>query len=120
MFHQKRRWSVSPVASAEELADKLVHHSWTLCTAFELNGYLFLNDATSEDGAQEYGVVKRPTEADPVFRQVESITFSWCDLDQARNYIEAAVSGRYDGPECPEVKPFIESSKVHSYCALCA
>jgi hypothetical protein len=28
MTHNKRRWSVAPVASAEELADKLINHSW--------------------------------------------------------------------------------------------
>ena len=59
MMHQRRRWCVSSVATAEELAEKL-HRTWTLCTGFFVSThprYLFLNDATHEDGAAEFGVV---------------------------------------------------------------
>jgi hypothetical protein len=92
MWHTKRRWSVSPVGTAEELAGKLANHSWCGCTGFSLGGYLFLNDQTCADGAGEYGVVK----ADDVTRQVESITFSWCSQDKALAYIQRALSGAYD------------------------
>lgn len=57
MMHCKRRWSVAPVATAEELAHMLTERTWTLCSGFSVvghDGYLFLNDATSEDGAGEY------------------------------------------------------------------
>ncbi len=56
MFHERRVWSVSPVASAEELAKKLTEMIWCCCNAFELGGYLWLNDSTCPDGAQEYAV----------------------------------------------------------------
>ena len=42
--------------------------------------YLFLNDATSGDGAQEYGAIKRLPDT---WLQVESITFSWCTYESA-------------------------------------
>ena len=76
MLHRHRVWCVTPVASAEELAEKLTGTTWTPCTAFEIGGYLWLNDAASPDGGQEFAVVKR---TGPTGRplQVESITFSW-------------------------------------------
>lgn len=61
LMHDKRRWSVSSVASPEELARMLTERTWTLCSGFTVAGherYMFLNDATSEDGAGEFGIVK--------------------------------------------------------------
>lgn len=43
MFHRSRVWCVTPVASAEDLAEKLTTVTWTCCTAFELGDYLWLN-----------------------------------------------------------------------------
>ncbi len=118
MFHSKRRWCVAPVESAEVLAEKLTEHTWTLCTAFSLGGYLFLNDATSEDGAQEYAVLK-VSEAG-VHIQVESITFSWCTRERALELIREVLAGKFDaegfyGP----VKPWLETPENHC-CQLCA
>lgn len=81
MMHRNRRWVVNSVATMEELADMLTQRTWTLCSGFCVEGhggYLFLNDATSEDGAGEYAVI-RGTVGDSTWLQVESITFSWCD-----------------------------------------
>src|SRR5438874_419867 len=61
VMHDKRRWGVGPAASAEELARKLTGSTWCLCTGFYVVGheeYLFVNDATHEDGAGEYAVLK--------------------------------------------------------------
>jgi hypothetical protein len=80
MMHDRRRWVVNAVASAEELAHMLSKRTWTLCSGFYVHGhpdYLFLNDATSENGAGEYAVVKGGMEGPHV--QVESVTFSWCE-----------------------------------------
>jgi hypothetical protein len=56
MFHTDRVWSVTPVESAEDLARKLPEHTWTACTAFELGGYVWVNDATSPDAGREFAV----------------------------------------------------------------
>jgi hypothetical protein len=59
MMHRMRRWGVSPVATAEELAHMLSERTWTLCSGFFVAGhedYLFVSDATSEDGAGEFAV----------------------------------------------------------------
>lgn len=59
MMHRRRRWCVGPITTAEELAEKLTKHTWTLCTGFYVAShphYLFLNDATHEDvdGGEEW------------------------------------------------------------------
>jgi len=89
MFYKRGYWSVAPVANAEELATKLTEQTWTLCTGFSLGGYLFLNDSTSEDGVQEYAVVKPLPEGGHV--QIESITFGWCTKAQALEFIRKTL-----------------------------
>lgn len=58
MVHKTRRWMITEVATLEELAPKLREHSWCLCSGFRYKDLLFLNDAFSPDGAQEYAVVR--------------------------------------------------------------
>ena len=123
MFHSKRIWCVTPKETPEEVARLLKEHTWTLCTAFEIRGYLFLNDSTSEDGAAEFAVVKRPAEVGGQFLQVESITFGWCDYAKALDYIQRALSGDYDALEFVRaVEPRLETADEHRarYCQLCA
>lgn len=118
-MHQKRRWYVQPVSSAEDLAEKLTEHSWTLCTGFHLGGYLFLNDATSENGAQEYAVLKPLSEGGHV--QVESITFSWCTRDQALELIREVLAGKFDAEAAfGPVFPALDTPEAHGRCPLCA
>jgi hypothetical protein len=81
MMHKHRYWCVVPVADPQQLAEWLTERSWTLCTGFEIGSYLFLNDAASEDGAQEYAVVKKPIQHGNPYLQVECITMSWCGKD---------------------------------------
>lgn len=123
MLHKNRIWCVSPKDTPEEVADLLTRTTWTLCTAFELSGYLFLNDSTSEDGAQEYAVVKRPTDPDGQFRQVESITFGWCDPTKALDYVRRILAGDFDASDfAAVVSPRLETPDEHRarYCHACA
>ena len=69
-----RRWCVTDVSCAEHLAVALTGQTWCGCTGFRFGGYLWLNDATSPDGAQEFAVVRIRDHA-----QVESVTFGWVD-----------------------------------------
>lgn len=120
MMHKKRTWSVSQVASVDELADKLVNHTWTTCSGFYVAGhseYYFLNDSTSEDGAAEFAVVR--TDGGSTFKQVESITFSWCTVEKAREYILRALAGEFDadGWNCGVL--LIDASPQHR-CHACA
>ena len=93
MVHKQRIWTLARVASAEELAEKLAGRTWTMCSGFALEerpDLLFLNDSFSEDGAQEYAVVRR--EGDDLY-QVESITFGWMDRDEALVTIRGLLAG---------------------------
>lgn len=119
-MHGKRRFCVGSVASAAELARKLTAQTWTLCTCFELAGYLFLNDSTCEDGAQEYSVVKRAGPGDRPL-QVESITFGWCAEEQALSYIQQAIRGEMDGNDfARSVDLRLETPDKHGRCDYCA
>lgn len=119
MLHKNRVWCVSVIGSAEELAEKLSESTWTGCTAFELAGYLFLNDATCADGAQEYAVIKRMP--DGTYLQIESITFSWCDGPKALQYVREILAGQYDAADYARpVSPRLESAAEHGHCHLCA
>lgn len=110
MFHVNRVWASPMKVNCEsELAHKLTQMTWCLCSSFEFCGYLYLNDATHEDGALEYAVVKKVGNE---FIQVESITFSWCSEGKARNYIIDITEGKYDS-EGWKVVPRFDNSKNH-------
>ncbi|MFO0849937.1 MAG: hypothetical protein U0871_15485 [Gemmataceae bacterium] len=117
-MHGRRTFCVYPVETADELAEKLTAHTWTLCTAFRLLDYLFLNDSTSEDGAQEYAVVRAPTDDGPAV-QVESITFGWCDRAKAADYIRRTLAGEIDADARP-LTMRLEPPATHGRCGHCA
>ena len=124
MMHRARRWGLGPVATPEELGKMLSQRTWTLCSGFYVVGhpqYLFLNDATSEDGAGEYGVVKV---IDPTaWMQIESITFSWCDEAKAIDYVRRTLAGEFDGGDfCRQVdlRDRLDGEGQHGRCHLCA
>lgn len=120
MLHRSRCWCVSPAESAEELARKLTETTWCCCTGFELGGYLFLNDSTSSDGAQEFAVIKNDSGSGKHI-QIESITFGWCDEPQALEYIRATIAGDYDRSDfAHEVNANIETPEQHGRCHHCA
>jgi hypothetical protein len=98
MIHPNRRFNVMRVASVEELAEQITRCTWTLCTGFDLNGILWLNDSLREDSAQEYAVIHDG-------RQVESITFGWCSREQAEMYIQDILAGKTVemGPVSPRI-----------------
>jgi hypothetical protein len=115
MFSHNRVWSIAEATSVATLAYDLTQTSWTLCQGFRLCGYLFLNDSTSENGAQEFAVVREED-----CQQVESITFGWCTEERAAKHLLNALAG-----DCNEqmgaVHPWqIESRDQHGTCYLCA
>ena len=121
MMHARRRWCLSEVESPEELARRLTQSTWTLCTAFFVRGherYVFLNDATHEDGAAEFAVVRLK---DGQYTQIESITFSWCSGQRALDLIRQVLTGDFDNASyATHVHPRIEEASAHGRCPLCA
>lgn len=88
MMNHKRRFSVTDRYSLEEVADKLAEMSWCLCNGFLVDGLLLLNDAFSEDGAQEFAIFQcnkklAELEASPTsLNMIETITASWMKKHQ--------------------------------------
>lgn len=120
MIHTKRRFCVTQAQaqSPEQLARDLCERTWTCCTGFQFGSYLFLNDSTSEDGAQEYAVILI---RDASFLQIESITFGWCTEAEALRYVQDALAGKMD--ENSFAKPVelcLELPEAHGRCHLCA
>ena len=118
MMHKNRVHHVGPVDTARQFAEKFTGYTWTLCTGFFLEGhpdYLWLNDSTSEDGAGEFGILRRTAEG---FVQVESVTYSWMTNGEALKSIEAALAGEFDTQGWAVTVQLDESPKHH--CYLCA
>lgn len=116
MLFPNRKHVVCDVESAEVLAEKLTQHSWCCCTGFRLGGYLFLNDSTSPDGAQEFAVVREED-----MKQIESITFGWCDQAKALQYITQSVAGEFDDVmNMPIDRKTVETPQQHGHCCHCA
>jgi hypothetical protein len=115
---------ISPVATSQELADMLTQRTFTLCSGFFVAGhdaYLFLNDATSEDGAGEYGACKRL--GDERFVQIESITFSWMDAPRALEMIRQILAGECDASafaHTVDLRGRLDRLQDHGRCHFCA
>ena len=87
MLHPNRIYLVSHHPSVAALAHELKRVStWTLCTAFEAEGLTLFNDATGEDGAQEYAVYRGG-------EQIESLTTSWMTEEALVEELRALVAG---------------------------
>lgn len=119
MLHEKRVWCVAQVESAEQLSKMLTETTWCCCNAFRIADYIWLNDSSSSDGAQEYAVLK--SQADHSFVQIESITFGWMNCDEALASIEQTLSGEFDHHEWSKpVRPTLQTPKEHGHCQHCA
>ena len=88
MIHHRRAFTITDVDTVEELAQKLSHHTWCGCNGFRLGALLFLNDAFSADGAQEYAVWHEPRAV-----QIESVTASWMTEDALTRCIRRLADG---------------------------
>ena len=118
MLHRTRIWTIAPVESAEALAEYLTQHTWCCCNGFQLGNYLFVNDATCADGAQEYAALKRLGEH---YVQVESLTFSWMNEQQALDIIRRVLAGEFDQDHYGLVAPHqIQTPSQHGRCHHCA
>ena len=110
MMHKSRTYFIRKCQSFNELAELLFNHSWCLCSGFQVGNYLFLNDATSEDGAQEYGVILDGF-------QIESLTVSWVESES--ELIELFTElGRDPPPIKFKINVKIDTSENHK-CELC-
>ncbi len=125
MLHKTRVWYVTHSESAQWLASQLTQSTWCGCNGFRLGEYLFVNDATCADGAQEYAVLR--LEGDD-YVQIESLTFSWMSEDRALDLIQRVLAGEFDkqvlasSPAFPTTvdRRRLQTREEHGRCHLCA
>ena len=116
MWHTTRIWDVSPAEDPEELAGKLAQQTWCLCSAFETEaGTIWANDSTSPDGLQEFAVLRPEAES---WRQVETITVSWCTAAKLAGYIGQADAGVFDDNALGRISPD-QLERTHERCPHC-
>jgi hypothetical protein len=117
MMH-KRRWSVAQLENADALVHELKRCIWCLCAGFQVGRYLFLNDATSEDGAQEYAVL---FDRHGDYLQIESITVSSTEPERLGEIVKQALAGMWDLHDFAQIVDVrIDSPQSHGRCHLCA
>jgi len=121
VLHPHRRFSVATVDQAEQLAEMLHERSWCLCQGFAHRGYVLLNDATSEDGAQEFAAYREFQ--DGQLLQVESLTISWMNREQIDRCIRDLADGNFDDVATllrsqPE-RLALQTPEEHGTCRFC-
>jgi hypothetical protein len=111
MIHTKRAFQVRRIDDLDELARALTEQSWTLCTAFAHADLILANDAFSEDGAQEFAVIRAG-------HQVESLTASWMTTERMRAIIADLVKG--GGVDMGAVTLRTDHPASPDHCRYCA
>lgn len=120
MFFERRTYSIRPLSTPEELADQLTKYSHCLCNGFDLGGWLFLNDSTSEDGASEFAVLRTRAGEGDVYVFFDSITVSWMNREQILDYLKNLHT--LDDPThtwIRNVRVRTEHYKSHAPCRFC-
>lgn len=108
MIHDRRVHATAP-ATLDRLVELSVR-TWCCCAGFTWETLTLLNDAFSEDGAQEYGVIRNG-------RQIDSVTCSWMKPAELRAYLIDVNANGTDvdlGPYTPPAVPHGDR------CRLCA
>lgn len=118
MLHPDRVWCLTQVDSCEDLASKLTEYSWTCCTAFALQNYLWLNDSPCAGELEEYAVVKRASPAGPML-YIARVDFEWCSYQATFSTIRQTLRGKLDSQRIAElVSPHLEIPAEHA-CSHC-
>jgi len=94
MRHAKRCWRSVTVDSPEDLAAQLTTQRLSLCEAFRIGQYFWLNESNTLTGTQDFAVLKRLRSGRYV--QLESVSCGWGDLTGALEMILATLNGQYD------------------------
>ena len=121
MIHMDRVFNVKTCSAEEMIADFEHTRSWTLCSAWRVGDTLYLNDSFSEDGAQEYAVVR--IQSDGQQAQFESVTFGWMSAEEIARFIRETWNADLARPEWHELPILAVRVRVDhgdGVCPLCA
>lgn len=117
MFETKRTYTIKKVDAAYQLADWLTQMTWCGCNGFEYNGYLFLNDSTSPDGAQEYAIYRILNNGQ--HKKTESVTFGWMSYQEAVTWIKTRLTKDDAFPTINATVINLDDNPAHR-CFMCA
>jgi hypothetical protein len=115
--------------TAKEMLEDLTHtKTWTLCTGWKVGDTLYLNDSTSEDGAQEYAVLRvRSEDGRLSAQQFESVTFGWMELDEIKDFIDQTWNADIETGDYAEIVKYFDGiifvqdhHDTLPHCSLCA
>lgn len=123
MLHDDRGWCVRPAGSPEAVARAVTRRTWPPCVAFEVGGYLFLNDSPPDAGATDFAVLKRPARPGEAFTLVASLTLGYWSYENALDLIRRVLAGQYDARASNfAVEPHLETAAEHARggCSCCA
>ena len=117
MIHSDRTFCAKPIDTDEDLAEVMSNHEWALCQTFEHDGFLYLNDGSSEK-SPEYSVV-RVDSIDGLTvtgREVGRINPFRMDVSKVLKFIQDMKSGIWsqDSSIKLKVEPY-----WHHGCELC-
>lgn len=124
----RRTYNIKPCTADEMLSDLVHTKTWTLCTGWRVGETLYLNNSTSEDGAQEYAVLRvQPGAGRLVAKQFESVTFGWMTLEEIEDFIEQTWNADIETGDYAEIAHvfgnalFVQDNHdALPYCPLCA
>ena len=124
----RRVYNIKP-CTADDMMNDLAHtKTWTLCTGWCVGDTLYLNDSMSENGAQEYAVLRVQPGIGCLFaEQFESVTFSWMTLEEIEDFIEQTWNADIETGDYAEIAHvfgnaiFVQDNHdALPYCPLCA
>ena len=119
MIHKDRTFNIKTCSADEMIADFQHTRSWTLCSGWRVGDTLYLNDSFSEDGAQEYAVIRvMPDSA----IQFDSVTFGWMTPERIAAYIHETWNCDLESPTWKDGwrAPVIVNEEHGKTCPLCA
>jgi hypothetical protein len=110
-LHKQRVWNEPVEVTLEEFADKVTRYTWTTCSAWRVGEYVFLNDATSGDGAQEYAVLIADPDRPGGWLQVESWTCSWMEPREVVSYFAKLPTSPFRTPVDVRIEKHVTSAR---------
>mgnify|MGYP001603500485 CR=1 FL=1 len=88
MIHKNRNYRIADVPDLATMAQMLYRNSWCICNGIRASNLTLVNDSFSEDGAQEFVVIRDGQE-------IESLTVSW--FESEASLLETLTE--LDGPD---------------------
>ncbi len=117
MIHSDRTFCIKVIDTEDDLVEVLTNHKWSLCRAFDHDGFLFLNDGDREE-EPVYSALKieRVDGLMVCGSEVGRIEPLGMEAEKARQFVQEMAQGRWstDQPLTVKAEP-----EWHHSCELC-